>query len=135
MGIEDILAKLGGQHGQEGGVASIMKLFGGAKGGDNNGLQGLTSQLTDNGMADQVKSWVGQGQNEPVSGSQIRQAMDPQVLNQVAEQANMTPEQASESVAQVLPEMVNQATPQGQMPSEDPFSKGVGMLKNMFHKG
>jgi uncharacterized protein YidB (DUF937 family) len=128
VGIEDILTKLGGQQGQEGGVSSIMKLFGGSKGG----LQGLTSQLTSNGLADQVKSWVGHGQNQPVSGSQIREAMDPAVLNQVAEQANMTPEQASESVAQVLPEMVNKATPDGQIPAEDPFAKGLGSLGHMF---
>jgi uncharacterized protein YidB (DUF937 family) len=127
VGIEDILTKLGGQQGQEGGVSSIMKLFGGSK-----GLQGLTSQLTSNGLADQVKSWVGHGQNQPVSGSQIREAMDPAVLNQVAEQANMTPEQASESVAQVLPEMVNKATPDGQIPAEDPFAKGLGSLGHMF---
>jgi uncharacterized protein YidB (DUF937 family) len=131
VGIEDILTKLGGQQGQAGGLSSIMKLFGGAKGG-HAGLQGLTSQLTDNGMSDQVKSWVGPGQNEPVTGSQIREAVDPEVLNQVAEQAHMTPEQASDHVAQVLPEMVNKATPQGQIPAEDPFSKGVGMLKGMF---
>jgi uncharacterized protein YidB (DUF937 family) len=128
VGIEDILTKLGGQQGQAGGVSSIMKLFGGSK----QGLQGLTSQLTSNGLADQVKSWVGHGQNESVSGSQIREAMDPAVLNQVAEQANMTPEQASESVAQVLPEMVNKATPDGQIPAEDPFAKGLGSLGHMF---
>jgi uncharacterized protein YidB (DUF937 family) len=131
VGIEDILTKLGGQQGQQGGLSSIMKLFGGAKGG-NTGLQGLTSQLTENGMAQQVKSWVGQGQNEPVTGSQSREAGDPEVLNQVAEQAHMTPEQASDHVAQVLPDMVNQATPEGQMPAEDPFTKGVGKLKGMF---
>jgi len=127
VGIEDILTKLGGQQGEQGGLNSIMKLFGGA-----NGLQGLMSQLTQNGMAEQAQSWVQQGQNQTVSGEEIRQAMDPAVLNQIAQQADMTPEQASNTVAQVLPEMVNKVTPQGQLPTEDPFSKGLGMLNQMF---
>jgi uncharacterized protein YidB (DUF937 family) len=75
---------------------------------------------------------VGQGKNEPVSGADIREAMDPAVLNQVAEQAQMSPEQASEAVAQVLPDMVNKVTPEGQLPTEDPFAKGLGSLKQMF---
>jgi uncharacterized protein YidB (DUF937 family) len=127
VGIEQVLTMLGGQQGEQGGLNSIMKLFGG-----NNGLQGLMSQLTQNGMAEQAKSWVGQGQNQTVSGDQIRQAMDPAVLNQLAEQAHMTPEQTSNTVAELLPEMVNKVTPQGQVPSEDPFAKGVGMLNQMF---
>lgn len=125
VGIEDILSKLGGQQGQQGGINSIMKLFGGA----GNGLQGLTSHLTQNGLADQVKSWVGQGQNQRVSGDEVRQAMDPQALSQLAQQTNMTPEQTSEAVAQVLPEMVSKATPEGQLPAEDPLRK----MTQMFH--
>ncbi|HEY1623491.1 MAG TPA: YidB family protein [Streptosporangiaceae bacterium] len=131
MGIEDILSMLGGQKGEAGGLASIMKLFGG-NGGNSAGLQGMMSQLQSSGMQDQVQSWIGQGQNKPVSGEQIRQAVDPTVLNQVAEQAHISPEEASNKVAQVLPEMVNQVTPQGQMPSSDPFSQGLGALKSMF---
>jgi uncharacterized protein YidB (DUF937 family) len=130
MGIQDILSTLGGQKGEAGGLASIMKLFGGN--GNQAGLQGLMSQLNSNGMGEQVKSWIGQGQNQPVSGEQIRQAVDPTVLNQVAEQAHISPEEASNQVAQVLPEMVNKATPQGQMPSSDPFSHGLGGLQQMF---
>ena len=130
MGIEDILSMLGGQKGEAGGLASIMKLFGGN--GNQAGLQSMVSQLNSSGMGDQVQSWIGQGQNQPVSGEQIRQAVDPTVLNQVAEQAHISPEEASNQVAQVLPQMVNQATPQGQMPSSDPFSQGMGALKSMF---
>jgi uncharacterized protein YidB (DUF937 family) len=130
MGIDDILAMLGGQKGAAGGMSSVMKLFGG--GGGEGGLQGLVSGLSKNGMADQVQSWVGSGQNQPVSAADVQAHVDPAVLSQVAEQAHMTPEQVSQNVAQVLPEMVNKATPQGQLPAEDPFAKGLGMLQKMF---
>jgi uncharacterized protein YidB (DUF937 family) len=138
VGIDDILTSLGGQKGAAGGLSSILKLFGGqgGQGGQNGqsaqGLQGLVSGLTSNGMADQVKSWVGQGDNKPVTAAEVREHVDPAMLNQVAEQAHMTPEQVSENVAKVLPEMVNKATPEGQVPAQDPFAKGLGMLQGMF---
>jgi uncharacterized protein YidB (DUF937 family) len=59
--------------------------------------------------------------------------MDPAALGQVAQQAGMSPDEASNHVAEVLPQMVDQATPQGKMPAEDPFSKGMGAVKSMFH--
>jgi uncharacterized protein YidB (DUF937 family) len=55
-------------------------------------------------------------------------------VNQLAEQTGQTPEQASSHVAQILPEMVNQATPEGKMPSEDPFSKGLSALKHLVSR-
>ncbi len=125
--LDDAMAKLGGQQGQEGGLASIQKMF-----SSSGGLQGLTSKLTQSGLGQQVQSWVGTGENQPVSGAQVQQAIDPNELNAMAQQAGMTPEETSAQVAQALPEMVNQATPQGQMPAQDPFSKGLDSLKRML---
>jgi uncharacterized protein YidB (DUF937 family) len=128
--MEDILSKLGGQKGEAGGLASIMKLFGGN--GNGGGLQGVASHLTNNGMGDQLQSWIGHGQNKPVTGDQIRQAADPAMLNKLAEQAHMSPEEASNKVAQVLPEMVDKATPEGHVPSGNPFAQGMDKLKGMM---
>jgi uncharacterized protein YidB (DUF937 family) len=125
--LNDVTAKLGGQQGQEGGLASLQKML-----SSSGGLQGLTSKLSSSGMGQQVQSWVGTGQNQPVSGSQVQQAMDPTELNAMAQQAGMTPEETSDQVAKALPEMVDQATPQGQLPDSDPFSKGKDALKRML---
>jgi uncharacterized protein YidB (DUF937 family) len=128
MGILDqVTSKLGGENGQEGGLASLQKLF-----SSNGGLQGMTSKLTNSGMGKQVQSWIGTGDNEPVSGQQVQQAMDPHELHHVAEQAHMSDEEASDQIAKAMPEMVNQATPQGQIPQQDPFAKGIDSLKKML---
>jgi uncharacterized protein YidB (DUF937 family) len=128
MGIlDDITTKLGGKQGQEGGLASLQKLF-----SSSGGLQGMTSKLVNHGQGKQVQSWVGTGDNQPVSGQQIQQVVDPNQLHAVAQQAGMSDEEASEHVAKAMPEMVNQVTPQGQIPPQDPFSKGVGTLKKML---
>jgi uncharacterized protein YidB (DUF937 family) len=123
MGLQDILGKLGGQGGQQGGLDNIQSLFGG------NGLQGIISQLTNAGMGQQVQSWVGTGENQKVSGQQIQQAMDPAALAQLARQTGMSADQISDHVAQALPHLVDQATPDGQVPARDPLSQGASALK------
>jgi uncharacterized protein YidB (DUF937 family) len=128
---DDVLGKLGGQQGKEGGLNSITRLF-----TENGGLQGVMAKLTSNGQGKQVQSWVGTGQNQPVSGTDVKQALDDDSLSKLAQQAGTTPDKASEEVAQVLPQMVNQATPKGEVPhqADDPFAKGIDAIKSMFAK-
>jgi uncharacterized protein YidB (DUF937 family) len=128
MGVLDqITSKLGGQDGQEGGLASIQNFF-----SNSGGLQGVTEKLTNSGLGKQVQSWVGSGTNEPISGQQVQQAVDPNELHAMAQNAGMSDEEASEHLAQAMPEMVNQATPQGQIPQQDPFAKGLDSIKKML---
>jgi uncharacterized protein YidB (DUF937 family) len=128
MGIlDDVAAKLGGKQGEDGGVASLQKLF-----SSSGGLQGMTSKLTNSGLGKQVQSWVGTGQNQPVTGQQMKQAMDPAQVHAVASQAGISDDEACEHLAKAMPEMVNQATPKGQIPQQDPFAKGIDSLKRML---
>lgn len=128
MGVLDqITSKLGGQDGQEGGLASIQNFF-----SSNGGLQGLTEKLSNSGMGKQVQSWIGPGDNEPISGQQVQQAVDPNELHAMAQNAGMSDEEASEQLAKAMPQMVNEATPQGQIPQQDPFAKGLDSIKRML---
>jgi uncharacterized protein YidB (DUF937 family) len=121
--MQDSLDKLGGQQGQEGGIATIQKLFGA------NRMQDIMSKLSKKGMNQQVQSWIATGPNQPISGGDVQSAVDPAMLNQVAKQHGMSPQEVCDLVAKALPEMVNEATPDGKMPSEDPFSKGMSGMK------
>jgi len=130
--LTEITSKLGGQQGQDGGLASLQKMI-----NSSGGLHGLTSKLASSGLGQQVQSWVGHGDNQPVTGQQVQQAIGPNQINEMAKQANMSPEETCNQVAQALPQMVDQATPQGQMPApeNDPFSKGKDAVKRMLHMG
>ncbi|WP_370411447.1 YidB family protein [Streptomyces fradiae] len=86
-------------------------------GGGNNPLGGLLDGLTKAGLADQAQSWVGTGDNQPVSGAQIAQALPDDTLQKVAAEAGVTPDQAADEIAQQLPQVVDKLTPQGQVPS------------------
>ena len=48
------------------------------------GLGGLVSAFTQNGLGDVIGSWIGRGQNLPVSGSQLAQVLGPDAVRQLA---------------------------------------------------
>ncbi|MFI8932764.1 YidB family protein [Streptomyces sp. NPDC053474] len=107
--------------GPSGGGANILGSLLGALmskgGGGNNPLGGLLDGLTKAGLADQAQSWVGSGENQPVSGAQVKEALPDDTLQQVAKDAGVSPEQAADEIAQQLPQVVDKLTPSGQVPS------------------
>src|SRR5215469_9830022 len=96
------------------------------------GVKSLMCMLSRSGLGQQVQSWVSTGENQPITGNQVRRAIDARQLNAIADQAGMTPEETSDQLAKVLPAVVNQATPQGQLPDTDPFASGLEKVKRML---
>jgi|SRR6185437_13145883 len=85
-------------------------------GGSQAGLQGLTHKLTQGGLSQQLQSWIGHGDSHPVSGQQGTRALGEVQVQQLADQAGVPPEEMSEKLARDLPQYVDQATPDGQLP-------------------
>ncbi|NML54438.1 DUF937 domain-containing protein [Streptomyces sp. R302] len=117
----------GGGQGGGGGAGGILgsligALAGGgqggaaAGGGGQNPLGGLLDMLTKSGLADQAQSWIGTGENKPVDGAQIAQALPDETLQKVAQDAGVTPEQAADEIARSLPQAVDRLTPGGSLP-------------------
>jgi uncharacterized protein YidB (DUF937 family) len=125
--MNDLTARLGGSQGSDGGVAVLHKMV-----RSSGGLQGLIWKLSRSGLGQQAQSWVSTGENQPVTGSQVREAIDARQLSAIADQAGLTPEETSDQLAKVLPVVVNQATPQGQLPDNDPFASGLEKVKRML---
>lgn len=101
-------------------------------GGGQANLQGLVSQLEQNGLGDQVHSWLQQGPNQPVTGAQIQQALGTSTLDQLASESNLAPETAAEDLAQVLPEIMNQASPKGALPESMPQLNIDDLVKQLM---
>jgi uncharacterized protein YidB (DUF937 family) len=87
-----------------------------ASGGAGNPLGGLLDMLTKSGLTDQAQSWLGTGENQPVSGAQIAEALPADTLQQVAQQSGVSPQEAADQIAQVLPQTVDKLSPTGQLP-------------------
>lgn len=105
---------LGALLGALGGSASAGG--GGSGGGGANALEGLIGMLAKSGLLDQAQSWVGTGENKPVSGAQIAQALPDETLQKVAQDAGVSTEQAADDIARSLPEAVDKLTPAGEVP-------------------
>ena len=86
--------------------------------GSNNqgGLNAIVAKLEQAGFGDQVKSWLGNGQNLPISADQLRQVLGSDTVRQLAARYNIPVDQLSQILAQELPKAVDQASPDGKLP-------------------
>ncbi|HLB17118.1 MAG TPA: YidB family protein [Burkholderiales bacterium] len=104
----------------------------GGNAGNMGGLGGLLEQFQRMGYADQAKSWVGTGANLPISPEIIAQVFGRDGLSQLASQAGLTESEASVGLSQILPDVVDRLTPQGQMPDLDALVASVSDLERRF---
>lgn len=88
------------------------------------GIKGLMGKLNASGLQEQMRSWVGTGSNQQVSAQQIQEAVGSQNLAEAAQQAGMSPDQAASQLAQALPQLIDQATPEGSLPQQDAPAAG-----------
>jgi uncharacterized protein YidB (DUF937 family) len=77
------------------------------------GVQGIVRQLEAQGLGNTVKSWVGTGTNQPVTGDQLHTALGADVIAPLAARLGIPPEELSAKLAQVLPGAIDKLTPNG----------------------
>ncbi len=81
------------------------------------GIGGLVNQLSQGGLAGQVSSWIGTGQNQAVTGAEIAQALGSGSIGHIAQQLGINPQDAGNLLAQVVPHLIDHMTPAGQLPA------------------
>jgi uncharacterized protein YidB (DUF937 family) len=136
MGLLDSIlgSVMGGGQGQSSGQAALINAvvqMVANKGGAAGGLGALVGALTQGGLGDVAKSWVGTGQNLPVSADQLQSALGGSgggMLAQLAQQAGLSQGDAASSLSQFLPGLVDKLTPDGQIPQQDTLEKLLGSL-------
>ena len=100
------------------------------------GLAGLVQSFHQKGLGDVVNSWVGSGQNQPISPEQVHSALGSDTVQQLAAKAGVSTETASSSLAQLLPMLVDKLTPNGQVPQQgNLMQSGMDMLKSWGKTG
>jgi len=84
--------------------------------GNQGGLNAIIAKLQQAGFGDQVKSWIGTGQNLPITADQLQQVLGSDVVKQLAAKFNIPVDQLSKVLAQQLPAAVDHASPTGKLP-------------------
>ncbi|MGN1290999.1 MAG: YidB family protein [Bradyrhizobium sp.] len=119
MGILDSLEnspELKGMLGQLG-AAVIPVVLGEVMGnGGQGGLSAIVAKLEQAGLGEQVKSWIGSGQNLPITAEQLQQVLGSDTVKQLAARFNIPVDQLSQVLAQQLPGAVDSASPNGKLP-------------------
>jgi uncharacterized protein YidB (DUF937 family) len=85
------------------------------KGTDLGSIGGLLKQLQGGGLERQIGSWLGNGQNLPVTPSQIREALGNEQIRDIATKMGLPVDEVLKLLTQFFPEAVNQASPDGQL--------------------
>ena len=138
MGLLDEL--LGGQGEQPNQASQVGTAVGGASllavAGELlnrvGGVGGLVNLLKQNGLGSAAQSWVGTGDNEPVSGSQLGQALQGgglgSLLQEAAGKLGTSPDELLGKLSGVLPQTVDHLTPAGQVPQHAEAGFDLGSL-------
>jgi uncharacterized protein YidB (DUF937 family) len=85
--------------------------------GNQGGLSAIVAKLQQAGLGDQVKSWIGTGQNLPITAEQLQQVLGSDTVKQLAARFNIPVDQISKVLAQALPKAVDSASPNGTLPA------------------
>ncbi len=96
---------------------------------DNNGLQGLIKSFQDNGLGEQIASWVSTGENVSISDKQIKDVVGDDKLGQISSQLGVSEKETAGGLAEMLPKLIDQLTPDGQIPEGDLLAQGLELLK------
>jgi uncharacterized protein YidB (DUF937 family) len=122
--------------GGTGGLGDILGqiLGGGSPGGAAGGRRGssgleelsdIVEKFDQNGQGDIARSWVGPGENKPVSPSQMNAVLDSDTLAQLAAATGLDRNELLAGLAQTLPGVVDKLTPQGRLPTPQEWQRLV----------
>lgn len=129
--LTQILSSLGSGNQQaqsSNALASILKMV-----QQQGGLIDVLGKFAQGGLKKEADSWVSTGPNLPVSGQQIQKALGEGPLKNISSQLGVSQRDAGSLVAKILPELINQLTPKGQVPANhaDLFSQGLQLLSKL----
>jgi uncharacterized protein YidB (DUF937 family) len=115
-----------------GGISDILKnglgtvLAGGAAGGIlSGGLGDLLKQFQESGHGDVAKSWVDNGPNKAISSDDLAKALGGDQIETLMAHTGLSRQDLLAGLSQYLPQVVNQLTPDGKLPTEQELSRSL----------
>jgi uncharacterized protein YidB (DUF937 family) len=133
MGLFDsILSAVSGKSDASGEAAPLIGILS-ALLAQSGGLQGLANKFSQSGQGDTFSSWVGMGENQPVSSNQIQKALGSDQVRALAARMGADPTLASNLLADYLPKIVDKLTPTGKVdPTADHQEALTALLPSLL---
>lgn len=119
----------GGGQGGLGDLGGLAGALGGLLGNDGpqGGLGGLVTKFEQAGMGDVIGSWIGKGENAPVSGDQLNNVLGSDTISAIAGKLGINAATLLPMLATMLPTLIDRLTPNGQVPAQ-----GVGRQDDLL---
>lgn len=96
------------------------------------GLQGLVRSFESQGLGGVIGSWIGTGQNLPISAEQLQQVLGNEQIQAIAQKLGISPQEISSQLAGLLPKVIDTATPGGTLPAGNGIEQAMGALGQLF---
>ena len=135
MGLfDDLVGKVvgtvkGSQGQTEGLAAGVLGLLTNQETG---GLAGLMQAFNQQGLGEVISSWVGTGTNAAITPDQVQQVLGSDVIQQLAEKSGISVDAAKAQLAELLPSLIDKATPEGKVPEGGLLGMGQEFLRGLF---
>lgn len=77
------------------------------------GVKNIANKFQQKGLGDVFNSWVGTGNNKEMPQNQVKDVLGSDIVGKLAQKLGIDENQASQMMSQFLPNVVDQATPDG----------------------
>jgi uncharacterized protein YidB (DUF937 family) len=126
---EGLSGALSGLLGGKGGdlIKAALQMFQGG-GSKEGGLAGLLDQFMGAGLGDKAESWVSTGQNQAISGDEVEQALGSNKVDELAQKAGVSHDEAKQGMAEAIPQVVDKVTPEGKVPEPSSLQEMLSRL-------
>jgi uncharacterized protein YidB (DUF937 family) len=137
----------GGGGALSGGLGGILgSMLGGGAGGGlmkmlmptvmgmlaGGGLSKILGGMKAHGLSSQADSWVGTGENKPISADDVKGVVDPAQISELARKLGVSEDDAAQALAEVLPHAVDHVTPAGTVPAAHEVDSALDRLKSLL---
>ncbi len=92
------------------------------------GISGLQQMFQQKGLGGVISSWISTGQNLPISAEQLQNVLHGSALQNIAAKTGMDSGQVTSILAQMLPNVIDKLTPNGQVPDSGALAQ---MMKGL----
>jgi uncharacterized protein YidB (DUF937 family) len=126
-----VLGSLGNGGAANAAPGGLMDVVGNLLNNQQGGLSGLISAFEQNGLGNVVASWVGTGQNLPISAEQLQSVLGNEQVQAMAQKLGFSTQDVSAHLANLLPQVVDKLTPGGTVPEGNAVGGLMGALKGL----
>jgi uncharacterized protein YidB (DUF937 family) len=130
--LDDMMKSVGSQLGGTSPGGLMEQVLGLISNPEAGGLGGLIDTFKNKGLGEAISSWIGTGENQPVSGEQITNALGTDTIQKIAHKLGISETEVSRNLAALLPQVIDKLTPNGTVPEGGLLEQGLSLLKQKF---